>query len=380
MVRTMSRLALAAGLIAALAACSHQPVLSGTAANAFDRQTLLSGELLDLPLPQAAEAELLAVNDDMRAFLAAHVPPDASSKQRVEAILAAILDDGLRLDYNLFQTLTAEEAFYSRQGNCMSFTSLFVALARESGLRVRFQEVEVPPSWESQGDTWMYNKHINAVVDLHGSSIMIDFAREPFDTDFRRRLLADDEALARYHNNVGVHLMTAGQTARAFTHFSTALQLSPRTGYFWTNLGSLYRRADLELAAESAYLTAIEVSRDAAGMSNLARLYRHQGRDAAATYYEEKVELFRRKNPYYLHNLATEAYAAGDYELAVQRARSAIRRDRSQHEFHRLLGLAYVRLGEVERASGAFESARERAVDELQRGTYNRKLSLLANL
>ena len=97
-----------------------------------------------------------------------------------------------------------------------------------------------------------------------------------------------------------------------------------------------------------------------------------------ATYYEQKVELFRRKNPYYLHNLATEAYAAGDYELAVQRARSAIRGDRSQHEFHRLLGLAYVQLGDLERATSAFESAREKAEDTRLRGTYARKLALLA--
>ena len=44
--------------------------------------------------------------DSLRAFLAEQVPTEANRRQKVEAILAALLDDGLKLDYSLFETLT----------------------------------------------------------------------------------------------------------------------------------------------------------------------------------------------------------------------------------------------------------------------------------
>ena len=365
-------------LLVMLAACASQPEPRLSADAPRDEDTLLSGELVGVaPGADAAEVHLLAINDDMRAFLAEQVPTEANRRQKVEAILAALLDDGLKLDYSLFETLTAEEAFYSRKGNCMTFTALFVALARESGVPARFQEIQVPPTWEARGATWLYNKHINAVVDLPGGSMMVDFSLEPLDADYYRHFLEDHEALARYHNNMGVHTMTNGETEAAFLHFRRALQLSPQTGYFWANLGTLYRRVEQYPAAEAAYLRAIDISRDPAAMSNLARLYRNQGDEERAAYYEGKVELFRQRNPYYMYHLANQAYEAGDYTLAVSHARAAIKGDQ-RHEFYRLLGLAYIGLDKTHRAEEAFERAHSLAEDEQQRASYSRKLEHLA--
>lgn len=343
----------------------------------YSPEQLLDGSLLT-ETPQDPQVELLAVNDDMRAFLAEHVPEGGNKKQKVEKILGAILDDGLRLDYNLFYTLTAEEAFYTREGNCMSFTNLFVALAREAGISTRFQEVEVPPTWESRNESWLFNKHLNAVVDLPGGSMMVDFALGEFDTDYDRHLLDDEEVLARYHNNMGVHLMMDGELEPAFPHFRKAIELAPDTGYVWTNLGSLYRRMDNEAAAEGAYLEAIQIARDPAAMSNLARLYRARGREDLATWYEGKVELFRLNNPYYLHQLAREAFDAGQYELAVSHSRSALRRDGDKHEMYSLLGMSYVKLGDYDAASEAFRSAAARAGDAEQKAGYSKKIEMLA--
>ena len=49
-------------------------------------------------------------------------------------------------------TRTASGTFHDRQGNCLSFTMLFVALARAAGsARRRYQSVEVPPTWSYDG-------------------------------------------------------------------------------------------------------------------------------------------------------------------------------------------------------------------------------------
>lgn len=362
-----------------VSACASPPDFVSLSTQAYDQQDLLDGHILDIPPEQfMPSADILAVNDDMRAFLTERVPSAGNRKQKVEAILRAMLDDGLRLDYNLFHTLTAEEAFYAREGNCMSFTNLFVALARESGITTTYQEVEVPPSWGSREDTWLFNKHLNAVVDLPGGSMMVDFSMESFDNHYRRNTLDDTEALARYHNNMGVHLMMDKELDAAFAHFRNAINLAPGTGYFWTNLGSLYRRSGEVLAAEAAYLEAIEISRDTAAMSNLARLYRSQGREELANWYETKVELFRSNNPYYLHLLAQQAFDDGNYELSVSRSKSALRVDDQRHEVHRLLGMAYIRLGRPEDATEAFASAALLADNDEQAAIYSKKIRMLA--
>ncbi|RLQ22155.1 tetratricopeptide repeat protein [Seongchinamella sediminis] len=377
MLKIIPRLA-AVTSICTLAACGGSGFIApDQPPQVYTPTQLLDGSLLAEPMADP-QVELLAVNDDMRAFLAEHLPDGGNKKQKVEKILEAILDDGLRLDYNLFYTLTAEEAFYTREGNCMSFTNLFVALAREAGINATFQEVEVPPTWESRNESWLFNKHLNAVVDLPGGSMMVDFALGEFNTDYDRHLLDDEEVLARYHNNMGVHLMMDGELQQAFPHFRKAIELAPDTGYVWTNLGSLYRRLDNEAAAEGAYLEGIAVARDPAAMSNLARLYQARGRTDLAAWYEGKVELFRLNNPYYLHQLAREAFDAGQYELAVSHSRSALRRDGDKHEMHSLLGMSYVKLGDYEAASKAFRSAAARAEDAGQKAGYSKKLEMLA--
>lgn len=378
-VRVMASLLLALLLVACAGSSKVPSAMQSVAAPELRPEELLDGSILGLGEDVWLEpVEFLAVNEDMRRFLEAHVPEKSGSKRKVELILAAILDEGLRLDYNLFETHTAEQAFYSRQGNCMSFTNLFVALAREVGVSARFQEVEVPPTWEAQGDTWLFNKHVNAVVDLPAARISVDFALEDYDSDYRHRMLSDKDMEARYHNNMGVHFMAAEDHANSFQHFRRALQIDPDVAYFWTNLGTLYRHAGSDEAAQASFLTALSIAPEPAAMSNLARLYKERGETELADYYAAKVQLFRRKNPFYVYQLAERAYARGDYPAAVRHARAAVRLHEGEHNFHRMLGLAYVQLGELDQAEEQFAIAAELAASDEQREHYNRKLELLA--
>lgn len=366
-----------AALALTLAACAAQP--PGMQASEISHAELLTGERLGISRDAApAPAELTAVNDDMRAFLRQHVPADVGPTRTVKLILQALLQDGLQLRYDNFRTFTAEEAFYRREGNCMSFTNLFVALAREAGVNARYQEVETPPSWTADGGTWLYNLHINALVKLPGGEQVVDFNLADYDRDYKRRVLSDEEALARYHNNMGVHWMEQGDPERAFLHLRAALTLRPRTAHVWTNLGTLYRRQGDLAAAEAGYLWAVAIADDAAANSNLARLYAQLGEQDLSAWYRDRVQLFRRRNPYYLFHLAEEAYADADYGAARQFLLSAIRREPGQHEFYSLLGLTYLRQGKLAAAKSQFELASRHAGEEHQ-VRYRNKLDLLAS-
>lgn len=369
--------ALAATLLVLLAGCASPDVTAYRLSPVDARPDLLQGQVFGLtPGDRLDEVQLLHVNDEMREFLAYHVSPGLSDMQKVRRILEAILADGLQLSYDNFKTLTAEEAFYARQGNCMSFTNLFVALAREAGVDVHYQEVEVPPTWAALDETWFDNRHINAIVNLPASQHVVDFNLAAYDVDYQSWKLDDAAALARFHNNMGVHWMREGDHPRAFLSFREALQLRPDIGYFWTNLGSLYRRQGEPALAEAAYLRAIEESRDTAAMSNLSRLYAQTGEEALSREYADRVRLFRRQNPYYLYSLAQQAYAEQDYTEAEGLLNMAISRNGLEHEFYRLLGLVQLGQGRAGPAQKSFSKAAELAEGEdLKR--YNRKLEML---
>ena len=70
----------------------------------------------------------------------------------------------LDFDYEPSLTLTAADTFNHRTGNCLSFTAMFIAMAREAGLKAWFQEVKLPPEWSSVNDTFLVSMHVNAVV------------------------------------------------------------------------------------------------------------------------------------------------------------------------------------------------------------------------
>ncbi len=368
---------LALTLVLLVSACATKPPIDRLAT--ISRDELLSGAALGIsPDAQGVDVDVLAVNDDMRAFLASHVPASINDKQKVEAILAGLLEEGLDLRYNNFKTYTAEEAFYQKEGNCLSFTNLFVALARSAGVEAEFQAVDIPPSWSLDGSTYMNNKHLNVIVNLTGRNQIIDFDMSSFDLDYHHYSISDEAALAQFHNNLGVYWLGQQDLSLSFLHFRKALSLEKRTGYFWTNLGTLYRRAGFPYRAEAAFLYAVDVDDDATAQSNLARLYDELNEPELSAYYAAQVELFRRKNPYYLYDLAQKAYAQKDYEEVRQLMLIATRRRDDEHTFHRLLGLGYMQTGQLDKAKAQFIRAADLATNDIQREQYNHKLELLA--
>lgn len=330
---------------------------------------------------QVVLIDLLGVNDDMRDFLREQVPDHFAPERKVDLILKAILSDGLRLEYDSFKTYSAEEAFYSRQGNCLSFTNLFVALAREAGLKVEFQEVDVPPNWERRGNSYLFNRHINALVHLpFSSSKAVDFDITEFDLDYPRRRITDNYAMAQYYNNVAVHRLGQDELKPAYLNLRKAIELYPHAPYFWTNLGSLYHHSGDDFRAEASWLEALRVGDEPSALSNLARLYRRENEEALAAWYDKRAEKYRRKNPFYLFELGKTAYNDGDYPEAVSLLKKAVRLRQGEHEFHRFLGLSYLQLGEKKPALRSFYRAEQSADGDVQRRRYNEKQRLLVQV
>jgi len=322
---------------------------------------LLAGTALGVP-PEASapvtDEEVLAVNAEMRAFLDEHVHPKAADQVKLRELIEAIITtETFNLQFN-DRTRTASEAFRLRTGNCLSFSNLFVAMAREVGLKATFQEVDLPPDWSLDKDVFVLNRHVNVRVDLSPLGVhVVDFNIDDFRASYTTREISDTRARAHYFNNMGVESMQAGDAATAVACFRKAIADNDREfSPAWTNLGTLYLRLGHPAHAEAAYLQALKVDREeVVAMSNLASLYERQGDPRRAAVYRKRVVHHRMQNPYYRYQRAREAYGAGDWDAAIGHLTFAVRRKPKEARFCDLMARCYLGKGD-ERAAARWQA------------------------
>ena len=337
------------------------------------------GGVQDLP-DLVSNEEVLAVSPEMRAFLSENVRLKTTIGVRMNALIDAIINkETFGLEF-AEKTRTASELFEYRSGNCLSFSNMFVAMARWSNLEVSFQEVQIPPDWSFQNDVFLLNRHVNVFVDLGPlDDRVVDFNIDDFKSSYNQRKISDARARAHYFNNMGVERMQAGDTSSALSYFHKAIaendrQFSPA----WTNLGTLYSRNDHPEYAEAAYLLALKVDEgDLVAMSNLAGFYEQQGDPERAATYRKRVMDHRRDNPYYRYQRALDAYSAEDYDTAISNLKYAIREKKNEDEFYFLLGMCHLKKGNERAAKRWLAKAEEVAATDSLKRRYSSKLELL---
>lgn len=350
---------------------------------AIPPEQLLAATPLAAPARSApAPVDVLALDADMRGFVAARVNARLPPERRLEQLLAAVIgDERFGVVYN-DRTYTAVEAFRLREANCLSFTNMFIALAREAGLDVSFQEVDVPPDWTLSGDVLVLNRHVNVLVHSKtGADRVVDFNMADFHTAYDRRAISDGRGRAHYYSNLGAERLQAGDDAAALDYFRLAIGEDPGFAPAWVNLGTLYLRRGYRDEARASWRHALEVSpSELVAVSNLERLYRLEGRTAEADELRRRIQRHRDQNPYYRFYLAQQAFDAGRYEVAVGHLKFAVRKKKSEDRFLELLGLSYLRLGDAESARRYLAQAEAIADDSGRRARYHGKLEMLRRI
>jgi tetratricopeptide (TPR) repeat protein len=308
-----------------------------------------------VPTPE----EVFALDDEMNAFVAPLKTLRDPNHKMVELIRAMEGRGMFSLEYAEV-TRTAKSTFHDRQGNCLSFTMLFVTLARAAGLRASYQSVDVPPSWSYDGQVVVAN-HVNTLVRTGRVETIVDFNIRPYEgSQSRRRRVADSYALGLFYTNLGAEAMLTGDYAAALLYLREAAGAHADAAGLWVNLGVLYARHALYEHAEAAYLRALAVDpNEPSALVNLALVYETLEEPALAADYRERVQRYRERNPYYHFASATEAYEQQQYSTALASLRKALRLKPDEHAFHELRGQVQEALGKARHATQSFERARE---------------------
>jgi len=181
--------------------------------------------------------------------------PGLSKWERArELALSLIKEDKLGISYSHNRNLTALEVFEERKANCISYTNLYIGMARAIGIDARYAEVFEVDSFDKVGDTVIYNSHICAVIVDTIDAYLVDFSLRPNKQYRSWRVVGDLEATAIFYNNIGAqHYLDQqepGNIASAQRFYNIALKLYPDNPQVHNNYGVLEMHRLNTLAAE----------------------------------------------------------------------------------------------------------------------------------
>jgi Tfp pilus assembly protein PilF len=307
-------------------------------------------ELLNLDLDLGAESsnsaplvsrsEAFSVDEAMREFVATRVGTAEDQETKLEKLLLGMKEQhgAFSIEYESEKTRTAQQTFHEGFGNCLSFTMLFVALAREAGLRAEYQLVATPPTWSSSFGGVVVNRHINARIALpHGNGYVVDFAFSATDDRYRTHPVSDDYALALFYNNLGAEALLRREYDLSYRYLKAAIAIDSEAADFWTNLGVLFSRLGRLEQADAAYLRALEVNpQDQSALANLVTVQVTLGNAELAETYRARIRRYQERNPYYHYATAKNAYQEQRYGDAMTAINQALRLKRDDDEFHAL--------------------------------------------
>lgn len=348
-------LVLPLALIGTLSACVTSPVAKPDPA---ELQRALSGTTTPPPLPVDGSG-LFVMSPGMREFAREYVPVRGAPSARLRELLSALIT--IRdIEYSTNANLTAQEAFEKRQANCLAFSSLIVAMADEIGIEARFQEVDLPPSWEGQNsDLLLRLRHVNVVTNVRGRDgyTVVDFSRERSADDFSTRAITHNQAIARFYNNLAVESLLKENYELGRAYVLAALEIEPDLAFVWVNLGLLYRRMNDRERAEISYRQALALEpQNTSALGNLATLHYEYGERTEGARLEAMVKRERERDPFFSYAMAQRAYSRSELDSAVDWLTRALDRRWREHRFHHLMGMIQWQLGQPQHAR---ESMRE---------------------
>lgn len=367
---------------AALSSCVAPPKNASSLAN----NTVTANMVVDASplsggaeMPDLSQLNMIEMTPEMMEFVDSYVGDAQNRYARMKRLIYAVMGDG---NFDLVyddKTRTAAETFRDARGNCLSFTNMFIAMARYLEIKAEYQEVDIPPDWSLSGQSFLFSQHVNVLVDLGvGEMRIVDFNIYDFHVMYERRVISDQRARAHYFSNLGVDFMLNGDTAMAYANFRQALKEDSMFTSAWINMGVLHRREGYPNFSEAAYKQALEIEQfNLIAMSNLANLYEEEELLEMAEYYNNKVETHRMNNPYYRYFLAQNAVIDGDYSAARKHLEFAIDKREDESRFYFLMSMAYLMSGDKSSADEWLTRAEELAENETDRQHYQSKMDRL---
>lgn len=371
-------------LLLCISGCTTMVQKPQQAGYSADIRAILTGRSLlgrDVRMDELPNQALFSITPEMAVFAERAVKRGDNLFDKVKALHMALLSstttNGRGIIYNAYSTEVPEVTFAKRSANCLSYTLLYVAMARHLGIGAYVNEVDIPPTWDLRNKNEMvFFRHVNVRIPMRGENgvqvpirgrslinsddVVIDLEMNRYRYDYPQRQISDEQAAAEFYSNRGIELASNGNYEEAFLNLRKAIAEDDRQSHIWSNLASLYARKDILQDAERLYLHGLALNPDDLSIiNNLAWLYKRLGNSHRAEAYAKLAEHHRQTNPYYQYNLSLTAFEDKDYEHALVYVQRAIKLEKKDFRFYELAASIYEKLQRPDAANTMTNKAKK---------------------
>jgi Tfp pilus assembly protein PilF len=367
---------------AMLGACATQPAIPSP-------EPFFNDALFATSSIRSGADEVFALNDAMQKYLRMDMAHQIRNDGPVRGLINALQrSDQLRLDYDSTRTLNAAEAFDARRGNCLSLVIMTAAFAKALDLQVTYQIVATEETWSRRDDLAFSNTHVNLTLGkraMHTAPgydesrlLTIDFLPAEYILGQRTRPIPEATIVAMYMNNRAAEALAQGQVDDAYWWARGAVLRAPDFTSSYNTLGVVYlHHGDLH-AAERVFRHLLDAEpQDRQALSNLATALDKLGRTDESRDTRARLERIEPHPPYHFFRLGTAAMQRGDYRAARSLFEQEVARADYSSEFHFWLGLANLRLGDIDEARKQLALAVDYSTARSEHDLYAAKLDRL---
>jgi Flp pilus assembly protein TadD len=310
----------------------------------------------------------------------------------VRGLLDALYAKGeLKLEYESTFTRTAAQTYAARAGNCLSLVVMTAAFARELGMVVRFQNVDVDETWSRKGGLYLASAHVNLALGRRPTDAMhevdtekllvVDFLPPPDAARFRTRQLEEQDIVTLYMNNRAAEAMVQDRLDDAYWWAKGAVSQPGAPAVAYNTLAVVYQKHGDMAQAERVFRAALERDPDnVVVMQNLVPVLAENGKAAESAALASRVARLDPNPPFRFFNEGMQAFNGGDYARAKALFEREAERAPYNDEFHFWLAVACLRLGEQARAREELARALDTSTRRDARDLYSAKLTHLRSL
>lgn len=342
------------------------------------------------PSEPVGARELFALSAEMRQYLKSPaftnlLRTKGSRHGLVEALYSKT---DLKLEYESRITRTASQTYAARMGNCLSLVIMTAAFAKELGMPVYFQSVDVENSWSRTEGLYLSSAHINVGLgqrladNLGGSGpermLVVDFIPREEAATLRSRELDEQDVIALYLNNRAAESLVQGKLVDAYWWARAAVEARPGKANALNTLAVIYqRRGELALAERVFQVALSREPENLAVLRNLQPLLTALGRPQEAQALAKRIAAIEPTPPYHYFDMGMVALKAGNFDAAVAHFEREVKRAPYNDEFRFWLGIAHLKLGHLGDAREHIALAVDHSTRGDMREVYSAKLAYL---
>ena len=366
-----------------LAACAQLPGMRTP-------DGIFHDELFAAPSQPIDAKRVFALSEPMKVYLKNELIAQQYKGPR-QVLIDAVSQGQLKLDYDTVNTRNAAEAFEAKAGNCLSLVILTAAFAKAMDIEVHYNSALIGDQWSRDSNVYFLNGHVNVTLGKRPSDPRVTFDQNELMTvDFlpgsdirglRSVEVGEDTILAMYMNNRAAETLVRGQLDEAYWLAREGIRQSPEYAAVYNTLGVIYLRHGNPELAEPVFRRVLKSEpANTRALANLALTLSRLGREVEAGALDRQLAGLEGDAPFHYLHAGLAAMEAGDFKRARNLFRKEVRRAPEYHESHFWLGLAELRLGNIEEAKSEFSLALEASTTPRDHDLYASKLARISNL